>query len=66
MFSTYLRLNLPVSASGFDVVRATRRTLTKRFRTLRHWRTERHAIYRAMLRHHASARALYRNVMRGA
>lgn len=58
MFSTYLRLNVPIWASARDVIRATYGRLQPGARARAH-RAARHAIIRDMLGHHAAARALY-------
>lgn len=61
MFSTYLRLNLPVWASSRDVIRATYGRLMPVARARAH-RAPRHAILRDMLAHHASAQDLHARV----
>lgn len=58
MFSTYLRLNLPVWATSRDVIRATYGRLKPSARARAH-RGPRHDILRDMLGHHAAAQALY-------
>ena len=62
MFSTYLRLNLPVWATPRDVIRATYGRLKPSARARAH-RGPRHAILRDMLGHHEAARALYERAM---
>ncbi len=54
MFSTYLRLNLPVWASARDVIRATYGRLKPSARA---------RVQRDMLAYHASAQALHARVM---
>ena len=61
MFSTYLRLNLPVWASSRDVIRATYGRLMPVARARAH-RAPRHAILRDMLAHHAAAQDLHARV----
>ena len=61
MFSTYLRLNLPVWASSRDVIRATYGRLRQDARAHTH-RAPRHAILRDMLAHHAAAQDLHARV----
>jgi len=58
MFGTYCRLDLPISATALDVIRATRRKFKRAARSDRAQRDARHAVYRAMLRHHAAAGGL--------
>lgn len=65
MFGTYERLNLHVAASNLAVIRATCRMLHPRILRMRQHREGRHALYREMLRYHADAGKLYRDVMRG-
>lgn len=62
MFSTYLRLNLPVWATPRDVIRATYGRLKPSARARAH-RDARHAILRDMLGQHEVARALYERAM---
>jgi hypothetical protein len=62
MFSTYLRLNLPVWASARDVIRATYGRLKPSARARAH-RDARHEILRDMLAHHTRAQALHARVM---
>jgi hypothetical protein len=62
MFSTYLRLNLPVWATSRDVIRATYGRLMPVARERAH-RAPRQAILREMLAHHASAQALHERAM---
>ena len=61
MFSTYLRLNVPVWASTRAVIRATYGRLRPSARAHAH-RAPRHAIIREMLGHHARAQALHERV----
>ena len=58
MFGTYCRLNLPVSATAVDVIRATRRKFKPAARRDPAQRAARHAVYRTMLRYHADAGGL--------
>ena len=58
MFSTYLRLNLPVWATSRDVIRATYGRLKPSARARAH-RGPRHAILRGKLGHHVAAQALH-------
>jgi uncharacterized protein (DUF305 family) len=60
MLSTYHRLNLHVSASWRDVVRAARRKIAKKHRTCRDKSEARKSFYRVMLKHHHDARELCR------
>jgi hypothetical protein len=62
MFSTYLRLNLPVWATSRDVIRATYGRLNPHARG-RDYRDLRHEILRDMLAYHAQARALHARAM---
>lgn len=64
-FSTYNRLNLHVSASAIDVIRAARKRIMKRARRDPALRNDRHAYFRAMLEHHKNARGLFRAVYTG-
>lgn len=64
-FNTYLRLNLHVSATSREVLRAAQRKLKPEFRYDRLLRGQRHAFYREMLQHHRDAQNLYRAVMSG-
>ena len=64
-FSIYNRLGVHVSASNIDVIRVARTRLKKSARRGRSNRTSRHEFYRQMIAQHASARALYRHVVRG-
>lgn len=57
-FGMYCRLNLHVSQSNMDVVRATRRLLNPEGHG-RKYRKPRHDLYRTMLKHHKAARKLY-------
>ena len=65
-FGTYNRLDLHVSASAIDVIRAARKRLMKRARRDRGLRAQRHQFFRAMLAHHVKARDLFLAVYRGA
>lgn len=58
MFSTYLRLRVPVWASARDVIRATYGRMRPDARFRAH-RAARHAIIREMLQHHAAAQNLH-------
>ena len=62
MFSTYCRLNLHVSASNIDVIRAIRRKLRPAVLRDKLKRSNRHAIYRLMLAEHLGAQNLYRSI----
>ena len=61
MFSTYLRLNLPVWASEREVIRATYGRLKPAARARAH-RDARQAILRDMLAQHAAAQDLHARV----
>lgn len=63
MFSTYLRLRVPVWASARDVIRATYGRMRPDARFRAH-RVARHAIIREMLGHHAAAQAVHARAMR--
>ncbi len=63
--STYDRLNLHVTASPRDVIRATRSRILKGARRNRKWRQQRHKLYRIMLTHHVEVQKLYYAVMSG-
>jgi hypothetical protein len=65
MFGTYNRLRVHVLASDLAVIKAASRKLARKARYARAQRNNRHAFYRAMLKEHAAARALYRDVMGG-
>jgi hypothetical protein len=56
---TYNRLNLHVSASYRDVVRAASKKLERKVRFARKYRKDRHAFYRAMIKQHRDARKLF-------
>lgn len=58
MFSTYLRLRLPVWASSREVIRALYGRMRPDARTHAH-RAARHSIIREMLGHHAQAQNLH-------
>jgi hypothetical protein len=63
MFSTYLRLRVPVWASTREVIRATYGRMRPDARTWPH-RAARHSIIREMLGHHAQAQNLHERVTR--
>ena len=63
MFSTYLRLRVPVWASTREVIRATYGRMRPSARQHAH-RPGRHAIIREMLGHHAAAQAVHERAMR--
>lgn len=63
MFSTYLRLRVPVWASTRDVIRALYGRMRPDARFRAH-RAARHAIIREMLGHHAAAQAVHARAMR--
>lgn len=65
MYGTYLRLNLLVTASNIEVIRATYCKLHPNARRAPEARADRHSIYRQMLDHHAKARKLYDDVQSG-
>jgi hypothetical protein len=58
MFSTYLRLRVPVWASTRDVIRATYGRMRPGARTAAN-RAARHSIIREMLGHHARAQEVH-------
>jgi hypothetical protein len=58
MFSTYLRLRVPVWASTREVIRATYGRMRPGARQHAH-RLGRHAVIREMLGHHAAAQAVH-------
>lgn len=58
MFSTYLRLNVPVWASVREVIRATYGRMRPDARAHAH-RSTRHKVLREMLAYHAAAQALH-------
>jgi len=62
MFSTYLRLNLPVWATSRDVIRATYGRMHPAAGQ-RQFRDARHSILRDMLAYHASAQALHESAV---
>jgi len=66
MYSQYLRLGLPVSASDNDVIRAARRLILKRHRHDPDKRAARHRFYAQMLTYHAKAGDLFDRIARGA
>ena len=63
MFSTYLRLRVPVWASTRDVIRATYGRMRPSARQHAH-RSGRHSIIREMLGHHAAAQAVHERATR--
>lgn len=65
MYGTYQRLNLHVSASNIDVIRAVRRKIKKSSLHDTSRREARHEIYREMIQHHNDSRDLYVHVQRG-
>ena len=65
MYGTYCRLRVGVGASALTVLRAARRKIAKHHRRGRATRAARHEFYRAILREHADARALFARVTRG-
>jgi len=65
MYSTYCRLNLSIYADTRTVLRAVRRKLRPSAKRGRKHREGRHEIYRAILKEHADARALYIDVLAG-
>lgn len=64
MFSVYLRLHLPTSATSREVIRAASTRLSAEGKG-RHFRAARHAFYRAMLEQHRMARHLHLFVVSG-
>ena len=58
MFSTYLRLRVPVWASTREVIRATYGRMRPSARQHAH-RPGRHSIIREMLQHHARAQEVH-------
>jgi hypothetical protein len=65
MYSTYLRLDLHVSATSREVIKAAQGRLMPYVWYCRKQRIPRHNYYRQMLEHHRRAQALYRAVMTG-
>ena len=63
-YGTYSRLNLHVSASGRDVVRAAHKKLAPKGKS-REQRAARHAFLACMIMHHCNASRLFRMVARG-
>lgn len=59
-FGTYNRLNLHVSATGRDVIRAARTKIAEHHRRDPAMREARKAFYRQMLEYHAGAQDLVR------
>jgi uncharacterized protein (DUF305 family) len=55
MFSQYLRLRVPTSASNIDVVRAAVLRLDRTIMSDRAFRAARHAYFRKMIAHHKAA-----------
>jgi hypothetical protein len=64
LWSQYERLNLHVSASNIDVIRAVRPRLAPEA-LQQCFRPARHSIYRKAIQHHADARNLFSKVMGG-
>lgn len=62
MFGTYCRLGVHVGASQLDVLRAVRARLKRPLPLDPAGKARRKAIYKAMLREHRDALALYRAV----
>jgi hypothetical protein len=62
MFSTYLRLRVPVWASTRDVIRATYGRMRPGARSHAH-RSGRHSIICEMLQHHAHAQAVHERTL---
>jgi hypothetical protein len=60
MYATYTRLNLHVSASHYDVVRASLKRLKPSVRFDVRYREARHTFLCEMLNHHQNARELVR------
>jgi hypothetical protein len=60
MFTTYLRLHLPVDANWRAVVRAAATRLAPHARSDASKRQERRDFYRTMLEHHARSQSLVR------
>ena len=58
MYGTYCRLRISIWASDFEVIRAARKKIVKKFRTDRAKRDARHKFYEAMLGYHHEARQL--------
>jgi hypothetical protein len=58
MLATYQRLGVHIYASNRAVIKAAQRKIARKYRTSRKVRTQRHAFYREMLRHHKHERAL--------
>jgi hypothetical protein len=63
MFSTYLRLRVPVWASTREVIRATYGRMRPGARAWQH-KAARHSIIREMLQHHAAAQAVHARATR--
>ena len=60
MYGTYSRLNLHVSASWRDVIRASSTRLMAQARFSKAQRRQRHAFYRQMLDYHRNAQEIVR------
>lgn len=60
-YATYSRLHVHVLVSDVAVIRKLRKCIAKKQRTSREWRTERHKLYRSVLREHHSAAKLFRH-----
>jgi len=65
MYGIYCHLNLHVTASDIDVIRAVRRKLRSSVLRDKDKRDNRHAIYRAILPEHRDAQRLYVDVVSG-
>lgn len=65
MLGTYNRLNLHVSASPREVIRAASRKIKRSHRYAREHRADRHKFYRLMLDYHGEAGELFRAVAHG-
>lgn len=65
MHARYLRLDLHVSASDSDVIRAARATIVSAHRRGRTYRNARHSYYREMLKHHQAEQVLFALVVTG-
>lgn len=58
-YAQYERLNVPVTASPLAVLREAHKMLAPNSKS-REWRTQRHAWYREILKHHHDAQVLYK------
>jgi hypothetical protein len=61
MFGTYQRLRVPVWATNREVIKAANRKIKRECRRGLKYRGPRHAMYLALLEHHANARNLCRH-----